>query len=125
MGTCYVAESGPFCNLPDPPCFVVLCSALAGRAEISSSPALLCCRGSAAIRHKPGDDIMAESSSAIRPKDLKKKDKKRKREEAAPSSSAAGFSLLGAQKDAELDDIFGKSVSATTYVLKECLADIS
>lgn len=55
---------------------------------------------------------MAESSTAPRPKDPKKKDKKRKRVGAGESSGAKdGFTLVGEKKDAELEDIFGQSVS--------------
>jgi nucleolar protein 12 len=57
---------------------------------------------------------MAEQIIAARLKEDKKKDKKRKRE--APAAAGAkeakkGFSLVGEKKDAELEDIFGKSVS--------------
>lgn len=55
----------------------------------------------------------AAASTSKPVKSKSKKDKSQKKDKAAQleaSSSAAGFSLLGGEKDAELDDVFGKSV---------------
>ena len=54
---------------------------------------------------------MSDQIAATRPKD-KKGDKKRKRDDSTSKKSKAdtGLGLIGEKKDAELDDIFGKSV---------------
>ena len=56
----------------------------------------------------------ASSSSSAQRKGKDKKDKSQKKGKAAGSTSTAepvGFSLVGQSKDAELEDVFGKSVS--------------
>lgn len=61
---------------------------------------------------------MAEQSTTKLPKDPKKKDKKRKRDVAGGAETTEdGFTLVGEQKDAELDDIFGQSVSTAFELL--------
>jgi hypothetical protein len=45
-----------------------------------------------------------------KPKSKKDKSQKKAAQPAGAESANGGFSLLGADKDAELDDVFGKSV---------------